>query len=78
MLSYTFCNKTPCSPSKTNNISKQYVSIVKKIVIRAETSVVFQRNTRRYMAQDGTVRNDRCKNLSPTEKEALYTERLKG
>jgi hypothetical protein len=28
-----------------------------------ETSVVFQRTTSRYTAEDGTLRNHRCENL---------------
>jgi hypothetical protein len=64
-----FWDETPCRPlmAKQDLIScLSYSSTLKmEETYSSETSVVFQRTTRRYIPEDRTPHNDRCENLRP-------------
>jgi hypothetical protein len=59
--SYIFSDITPCSPLKVD----QRFGVICRLNLRGrtETSVDFQRTTRRYIPEVRTLHNHRCENL---------------
>jgi hypothetical protein len=59
--SFIFWDIPPCSPLKSTDVSEEKFSSI------SETSVEFQRITRRYIPEDRRIHNYRCGNFKSYE-----------
>jgi hypothetical protein len=60
---------------------KQAASTTEQMVvvtIPSETSVDFQRNTRRYIPEDGTLHDHRCENLKSYKQSVTLNAKLEN
>jgi hypothetical protein len=65
-----FCLSPVCSLVSCSAYSS---TLKMEAICSFKTSVGFQRTTRRYIPEDGTVHNHRCENLKPQIKILIYS-----